>query len=298
MNESIHPTYLQQIKQFYPDVTTDSLRVISDGLVNIVVIVNAERVFRFPRNDEWAMDLLRHEMRVLDLLRKHMTLSIPDCDIVTDDFVSYPLVQGDPCYRWDLLRLPDYQQDRLAEQLAEFLTQMHGIPLDRVRTAGIGDSDVNRTREVRLKLFADVQAELYPHMMPYSRDWVEAHFAPLLNDERFMAYNPVLINGDLSCYHILWDKPTASLTGIIDFGTAGIGDPAADYGCLINTYGESFLARVAKYDSGVEATLDRARFWAGALELQWLLAGIRQNDPSWHTAHIGNARDVAPIGTP
>ena len=88
------------------------------------------------------------------------------------------------------------------------------------------------------------------------------------------------------------------LTGMIDFGTAGIGDPAADYACIINTYGESFLARVAKYDSRVEATLDRARFWAGTLELQWLLAGIRQNDPSWYTAHIGNARDVAPIGTP
>ena len=60
-------------------------------------------------------------------------------------------------------------------------------------------------------------------------------------------------------------------------------------------YGESFLRRMVRFYPGINALLDRARFWARALELQWTLSGVRTKDFSWFTAHLGGARDVRPF---
>jgi hypothetical protein len=43
--------------------------------------------------------------------------------------------------------------------------------------------------------------------------------------------------------------------------------------------------------------IDRSRFWAGTIELQWALAGMKYNDPSLSLAHIGLAREIQPVGT-
>ncbi|MCV3216326.1 phosphotransferase [Plectonema radiosum NIES-515] len=38
----------------------------------------------------------------------------------------------------------------------------------------------------------------------------------------------LLIDGDLSLDRILFDPVTESISGMIDFGTSGLGDPACD----------------------------------------------------------------------
>jgi aminoglycoside phosphotransferase (APT) family kinase protein len=111
-----------------------------------------------------------------------------------------------------------------------------------------------------------------------------------------MSYEQVLIHGDLASSHILYDRMQHSITGVIDFGTAGIGDPASDFGLIITMFGESFRRRMAKFYPEIANAADRARFRAGALELEWALAGLRSNDVSWLLCHIGRARDVMPIG--
>ncbi len=66
----------------------------------------------------------------------------------------------------------------------------------------------------------------------------------MLGDRRNFDYEPQLVHGDLAPYHILADKPAARLSGVIDFGVAGLGDPATDLGCLLQAYGESFVRRM------------------------------------------------------
>jgi aminoglycoside phosphotransferase (APT) family kinase protein len=124
------------------------------------------------------------------------------------------------------------------------------------------------------------------------------HFAPVRTAQVDLGYRPVLIHGDLAQYHILYQGVTADLTGIIDFGTPGLGDPACDFAVIISMYGERFLRRMALAYPGITEVLDRARFWAGTMELQWALAGLRSGDRSWLVAHIGRARDMGPIGAP
>ncbi len=108
------------------------------------------------------------------------------------------------------------------------------------------------------------------------------------------AFTPLLVHRDLASYHILYDAEGGRLAGVIDFGMAGAGDPASDWACLISTYGESFVRRMHTFYPFDQATLDRARFLAGAVELEWALIGVQNKDPSMLLVHLGRARDSLP----
>jgi aminoglycoside 2''-phosphotransferase len=114
----------------------------------------------------------------------------------------------------------------------------------------------------------------------------------MLGNERYFDYQPTLIHGDLRPYHILTDSETRRITGVIDFGVAGIGDPASDFGTLINTYGESFVAKMKKSYPNLDEFMPRARFYAQALELQWVWFGIEFGENFWFAAHLGCSRDI------
>jgi aminoglycoside 2''-phosphotransferase len=290
--------HLSRIRECVPHLTIDSVEVNQDGLTNDVLIINSELVFRFPKNETWARDLLANEIKVIDLARNYLDITIPEIVYRSADFVACRFIHGSALQRNDILRLSKESQARIAYQLATYLKQLHSIPIDEVNRQNIAQSDTNRGHQVWVQLFDDVKTELFPLMMQHAREWVVSHFAPLLADEHWMAYEPRLINGDTTPYHILFDRQARTLAGIIDFGTAGIGDPAADFACIIYNYGESFLQRMAEFYPEIEEAIDRARFWAGTLELQWALSGRRASlgKWSWYTAHLGGARDVMPIG--
>src|SRR6266481_4160196 len=88
----------------------------------------------------------------------------------------------------DILRLNDASQEQIASQLATYLQQLHSIPIDEVERQGIAYSDTNRTHQKWVKLFENVEAEMFPLMMPNAREWVVNHFAPVLADEDWMVF--------------------------------------------------------------------------------------------------------------
>lgn len=288
---------IRRIREAFPELALSSLRADPDGLINDVLILNEELVFRFPKNDTWARELLRNEIRVIDLLSDYTNMHLPVFEHRFDDFVAYKFIPGTALQRNDILTLDDTAQDRIAEQLADFLRQMHTIPMVEIIRHNISQSDVNRSHNVWRRLAEDVERVLFPLMMAHTRQWVVRHFEPILKDEHWMEYQAALINGDVSPYHILHDGKGTKINGIIDFGTAGIGDPAADFACIIYHYGETFLQRMAKFYPEIREGVDRARFWAGTLELQWALRAIASENKIWFTVHIGGARDVLPVGS-
>ena len=72
----IPPAYLDRIREYVSDLDAAALRVNSDGLVNDVVIVNDDLVFRFPKNDR-ARQALAQETRILDLVRRYVDMPLP-----------------------------------------------------------------------------------------------------------------------------------------------------------------------------------------------------------------------------
>jgi aminoglycoside 2''-phosphotransferase len=292
----INPAHSKKIKVIFPTLEISTIRANTDGLINDVLIVNEELVFRFPRNSDWGVKLFTNEIKVIELARKYVEISLPQFEYKAEDLAVYRYIKGDALRREDILRLTGKEQDKIAERLAVFLKQFHEIPLSELEQNQIAPSDVNRSRETWLKLFENVEKELFPLMMPHVRESVREHFAPITTDKNFMHYEPQLINGDIVPYHIIYDREQNQINGIIDFGTAGIGDAAADFACMIYNYGETFLAKMAKNYPEIENAVDRARFWAGTLPLQWALGGLRTKNYWWNLVHLGGARDAMPIG--
>lgn len=293
MNEALRT----RLREVFPEVDVATARVDPEGLLNEVVIVNEERVVRFPR-DERGREALAREARALEVARRHLGVAVPRFDRRHADLASYALIPGRPLTRDGLLSLDQAGRDRIAEQLATFLSQLHSIPRRELEEHGVGRSDVTRDEADWARLFHDVERELFQRLPAHTRDWVRGLFAPVFDGRLGLHHEPALIHGDLAPYHLLVDDGWRRLQGVLDFGTAGLGDPAADVACLLHWYGERVVERMAPAYPAVEGLLDRARFWAGTFEIRWALAGLRAGDPAWFLAHLGGARDVLPIGAP
>ncbi len=299
---------LEHIQQAFPLLRLDDVVEDQDGLVHEVLIVNRERVFRFPRG-EWGRRSIDQELKVLKLLIDRVPVDIPCVDYRDEVMVSYRYLDGRPLTAagWD--QMEEETRQVIAHQLAGFLEVMHETPAAVLNHGEIGRSETVRSRQEWQALYENTRETMFPYLMATARDWVESLFAPMLTDPEFLAYEAALMNGDIGTYHLLFDESRGRLSGILDFGTAGLGDPAADLACLLFQYGERLVRRVAEHYPAAAGMIDRARFWAQTLELEWAMKGLAiaraqerpgaRIDWSWFFVHIGlGTRDIRPVGAP
>ncbi len=289
-------SYLEKIRAVYPNISFDHLDFNQDGMVNDVVVVNHEFVCRFAKT-EWGKEVLSHEAKLLEVVQSYVDLRVPHFEHLEECFVSYRFIKGEPLSRNTLLKLSQPSQARIISQLARFHQQLHSIPSEVLVNAGVSDSGTERSREDWLQLYEQVQETLFPHLWRHQQTWIHELFVPVVTGELDLSYAPVLIDGDLAVYHILFDPVSESISGLIDFGTAGFGDPACDIAVQLGNYGESIVRRMESDYPMLADVIDRARFWMGTLELQWANCGLKYNDISLSLAHIGLAREIQPVGT-
>src|SRR5262245_58206753 len=108
--------YLDLIRSRFPDLASAPVEFNGEGLEHDVVIVNRQRVFRFPKHD-WARDNLQREIRILERVRQVVDLPVPAFLVAEPDFVAYDLIVGEPLFRDDWLRLDTQGQARIATHL-------------------------------------------------------------------------------------------------------------------------------------------------------------------------------------
>jgi aminoglycoside 2''-phosphotransferase len=278
-----------------PDLQVSSIRAGEDGLVNEVLIVNEEWVFRFARTDE-GRNALEREAQLLALVARHVSLRVPELVHQSPTCLVYRFIPGVPLSRHHLLGEDARTRTILIEQLGTFLHELHGIPLATAVPGGTSPEVGRHARKQLELLYEDLERELLPFMMAWARQWVREHFRVVLEGSLDVTYTPTLIHGDLAPYHLCYDPGAHRLVGVIDFGDAGPGDPAADLGSAINAYGESLVWGMEPAYPGITMFIDRGRFLAATLELRWALAAIRSRDPAWFLSHLGYARDMWPAG--
>lgn len=284
-------TYEKRIREIAPDVTIASIRLNSEGLLNDVVIVNDEIVFRFPKH-EYGFKHLKDEVKILRLLRNYLTLEIPSPLYESDDLLAYRLIHGETLRRDMLMRLPEDNQQALADQLAQFFKELHGIPVNEIPDFEMPMADALMKYEGWLNAYQRIRDKVFPRLMPHVRAWATEHFESHLADRSNFEYELKMVDTDIPPYHIMFDQQRRLINGIIDFGCAGLGDPALDLGIIVYNYGESFMKRFYQVYPEAAAYLKRARFYAGAQEVRWLLTGIERNDAWWFAVHVGSAKDV------
>jgi aminoglycoside 2''-phosphotransferase len=278
--------YRQLIAEISPEIRIESLKLNEDGLLNDVVIVNQELVFRFAKRDFYFKNLL-DEANLLNYLQNFLTLEIPRPFYATGEVMAYRLIRGEALRRDILLRLPDSDQQAIADQLALFFKELHGVPLNEQ----IPTADTMVKYENWLAAYEKVREKVFPLLMPHVRDSVQEHYENFLADEQNFRFELKMVDTDIPPYHILFDRELKRISGVIDFGCAGAGDPATDFSVILYNYGEPFFRRFFKIYPQAEFFLKRARFYAGAIEARWMLTGIERKNAWWFAVHLGSAKD-------
>lgn len=152
---NLHDSHLDIIQRRCPALKIASARIGPEGLENTMIIMNDELVFRFPISDG-DRGQLYYEAKLLAILHGYISLPIPMIEEINDDFAMQRYIPGLPLYGHNLLRYTTTAQDGYARELANFLRELHMIPLDELPNPPL-DSGYGHTR----------QAAIFPRPAPH-----------------------------------------------------------------------------------------------------------------------------------
>lgn len=282
MNMAVDNQYAKSIQSIYPDLFIHSVERFGSGQNNDTVLVNSELLFRFPKYEK-GIEQLEREAVFLDRIADRVPMEVPrplyrnfPPNGIGDAFIGYKKIAGEPLETEMLHAIRDeHELRRLAGQLGLFLKQLHSIELDHIGLYGTADGGYAEWSN----MYERIQTKLYPYMKPEARHWTDCHFTGFLKDKRNFGIAQVPIHGDFGTSNILYKSHRGQISGIIDFGSAGIGDPAVDYAGLLASYGERFFRFVADEDPEVKGMMDRIAFYQGTFALQEALFGFENDDP-------------------
>lgn len=273
--------YLQSIQEDYPNLSIQDASLQShEGQYNDILIVNQQLVFRFPKFEE-GLTTLRREVNLLNQLQGLLTLSIPhpvyvsrNTETIGKVFMGYPKIRGEPLWHQRFQTIKDQQiLAKMALQLATFLRELHAIPVDHLAL----DLPVSDGPQYWANLYDEIRLFLFPKMRPDARNIIIEHFEKFLNHSELHSFEPTLRHGDFGSGNILFDHRDQTISGIIDFGSAGLGDPAVDIAAAM-TFGESFFNYYDDTYPEIKSLIGRANFYKGTFALQEALYGMKHDD--------------------
>ena len=275
-------TYVQSIRDAYPDFRIRSAELNEAGQYNNVLIVNEQFTFRFPKVLT-ALERLGTETSILTGIQNYVSLDVPDPTFVClgentigGAFVGYQMIPGEPLWRQTFRAIGDDETlATLATQLSTFLGELHHVSCGEAIGCELPAFD---SREQCVDIYTRIQHKLFTFMSPDAREWAMSHFETFLNNARNFSFAPVLKHGDFGPSNILFDGGARRITGIIDFGGSGLGDPAYDFAGLLSGYGEDFVKRCARTYPEVESFWDRILFYRGTFALLEALFGVENDD--------------------
>jgi aminoglycoside 2''-phosphotransferase len=272
---------IDRIQLAYPALEIQSLQVLNEGQFNQILLINDELIFRFPRYVH-VMDQWEIRQAAMDQIRPHLALPVPEIlyqspntGIPGEVFSVYRMLPGKPLYRAELksIEREDVLQ-RLAEQAAGFLKSLHCIDLKQLEVR----LPVEDPLDYYEQFFIEIRTALLPQMRFSARVQTESFFEELLHYLRNHDYHLCLIHNDFGGSNILYDEDRQELSGVIDFNSLCIGDPAVDAASL-STYGEDFVLRGFGVYPEMENLMERARLIKQTFALEEALSGWRDNDP-------------------
>jgi len=277
--------FIERIKQVYPDLSIEDHHPNDVGQNNDVIIINKSLVFRFPKYKEGIVRL-KEETQILEHIINSVSIPIPNPIYQSFEnlevgkvFIGYNLIQGSPLWEESFTKIEnDDLVQGLASQLVSFLVELHSISKDRVATFLHLQLEDNDPRKEMLELFHKIQSKLFPFIRKEAQNEICSSFETFLNSEICLNVKTTLIHGDFGASNIIWEPDTCRISGIIDFGGSGLGDPAYDLAGILSSYGEDFYNRcINLYPNGTDIT-KRVKFYKSTFALQEALHGIENND--------------------
>lgn len=246
------------------------IHLLGEGFRSITIETKNGLVFRIAKNDEAARGHAK-EFALLPTLRRHVRVPLPDprwhisaSDVFPHGVIGYPSLPGVPLQPASLVSGGGTKA--IATTLGRFLRDLHAFSTEEAQALGVP----------RVGPFAVVMATLRDSIIPALRaslSSVELHavtdwWVALLADDVMPQYPPVLCHADLWYENVLIDDDARLVTGIVDFESATIGDPAQDFATL-RYLGDPFVRHTLT--AYVEAGGTTDRHFAHRIERWWQL---------------------------
>lgn len=283
------------LREQSPDLCEGPIQYLHEGWDSIAYRVCDQWVFLFPKRPATDTSLQR-QVRLLDALEGRLPLPVPrvrwrgrPSPAFPFHFMGYRLLTGSQAHE---MELPAGAKPAAARDLGRFLTALHAVPISQVADLGFDASPQDDHAAKLLNEARHLAGEIAPHVPPDLREAVHAILDGHTMPPPRYGGPWRLIHHDLQAEHILL-SPTGAIAGVIDFGDAGIGDPAEDFvGCYV-WQGPAFVRDVLRfYDRPIDALFwKRLCFMARCLGLIGVGWAPKSNAASL-AAHIGFLRNA------
>ena len=245
--------------------------LLRDGWDSVDIETAGGLIFRFAKHAA-AAESQSTEARLLPFLRGHVTPAIPVPELQASEQDGLPhgvLVQerlaGSPLRA---AMIDERNVDRLARQIAQFLVELHEYPAERAQALGAAGP---RQWRGGYEAMRGAVVPALRRRMPISeyakvrRWWVD-----FLADDQAWSFPPVLVHRNLVAENILVDAEGRAITAVIGWGEVAVGDAAADFAGLVESYGPDVTWRVTEayleHGSSVDGTfLRRVRRLSAAM---------------------------------
>jgi aminoglycoside 2''-phosphotransferase len=237
-----------KLQRAFPELEVAPLHVLDVGFGSTVVETADGIVLRVARHARAANGHAR-EARLLPRLRGRLPAAIPDPRWRSEPGEPFPF--GVIGYR----KLPGTPLDpgdaneTIARDVAAFITQLHDI--DDVDAPSFYEDPL-------VELHAATTEVLRRALSPSEFDRLTRWWSELRADEQFSEFQPRLRHGDLWYENLLVAE--GRLVGVIDWGTAGCGDPAEDFDALRHVsekFADAVLAAYPYADSDLRHRIER-----------------------------------------
>lgn len=197
-------------------------------------------VLRRPRRPDVSAGMAA-EARILDLVRPVLAadgVAVPDWRVRETDLIAYPALPGAPGLTLSAAGEPVWHMDPAspdyAARLGRLLARLHAVDPDEAAAAGV---EVRTPAQVR-RAWADDVARVraaFPVAPALSDAW-EAWLA----DDSCWPVRTVMTHGEIYPAHVLL-ADDGTFTGVLDWTTARVDDPARDLAAQYGAAGEEML---------------------------------------------------------
>lgn len=270
------------------DLDAASVRVEEAGLDYRVAfardIDGAEWVLRIPRRPDVSAKLAE-EQRILAFVAPRLSTAVPRWEVCSEELIAYRRLPGSPGLTLDGSGQPVWHVEpsspEFAAALGRLIAELQALDIEAARTAGIPASSMS---EIRTRWRADLERvgaefEIASHLLASWQTW--------LDDDALWSERTAFTHGELYAAHVLIEDPSR-IVGVLDWTTAKVGDPAADFTYQHMMGPAAFDATVAAYlDAGgvpLPHLAERCAALAAAAPLVYGLFALQTRDPQHRAA--------------
>ncbi len=236
--------YRRIIETDYPELRIRDLALNQAGWSSLVLELNAEYIFRFPRRPH-GYPGLQKEIVLLPHLARTLPVNVPEFEFLhppsedgSQPYAGYRKISGRP-FDSGMAAMPD-----IARQLGEILSRLHTQALPWTIHRYLPLRSIFDWKRQYLDLYQRVRLQVLPLLEPALQVKTIALWEGFLRPRAHFRFDLRLIHADLAPEHILCDPASARVTGIIDWEDACTGDPALDFVGLLQAGGRPFVERV------------------------------------------------------